>query len=168
MTLPGTRLTYTFTSADDIKRLVSESGVENWTDDLMSQSDALTEVIEYATLFIRQYTDPLYTDSTIYNNMWVRRNATIIAAYELSVRRGDPGIYGARVQEIESRLQDIQLGMAIIPGATQSANVIAVGQNPVIDNRYFINRNRVRAEASNDTIPNQNTMRTYLWEWYGG
>ena len=158
-------LTYTFTSKSEIIRLVSENGTQDWVDDLLSDTSAFTDVIEFVTLDIRSYTDRLYTDSDIYNNSWIRRIATIFAAYELSTRRGDPGIYGSRKAELESRLIEISEGNGIIPGAPQSAGVVAVMQNTVIDNRFNVFRNRVSSYTSSDTTGSQ--MLTYAWpfEW---
>ncbi len=158
-------LAYTFTTKAEILRLVSDSGAYDWLDDLQNDAAYWTEVIEFVTLDIRAYTDRLYTAATLSTNAWIRRIATIMAAYQMSLRRGDPGIYGSLAMEYQARLMEISEGNGVVPGASQSAAVVAVMQNTVIDNRFNIYRNRVRAEQSSDHLGSQQLAYTWPFDW---
>lgn len=149
----GTRLTYLYTSEDEIRRLLSSDGANEWSDDLSEAGEDyyFTEVIEDATGTINQYLVRLYSEVDMVNSPWIRRRATYIAAYHYTKRRGNPGLYGDDYLRCIDDLLEVVDGNAVVPGLPFDAGMQAVMQNVTIDQRYLYHKPRVRMTMSTDT-----------------
>jgi hypothetical protein len=167
MTLYGTAPSYTFTSQEEITRLLSLDGSNQWIDDLTlsDTNDFLVEVIADATLTCMQYLGKLYDPANLQSSYWVRRRATYIAAYHFTKRRGDPGLYGEDYQRSILELEQASDGLIQVPDMAYSAGMLAVMQNVVIDMRYLQNKTRVRESASTDTSGREYLMSAFPWDW---
>ena len=164
--LYGTRLAYTYTTEVEIRRLISSTGADQWLDDIpIDYPDYFTEVIEDATSTINQYLEKFYDPADMRNNPWVRRRATYIAAYHLTKRRGDPGLYGDDYQRIIGELQEANEGIIQVPGLAYTAGMLAVMQNVTVDQRFIYAKSRVRQSISTDTSGRENLSYSYPFEW---
>jgi len=164
--LYGTRLTYTYTTETEVRRLISSSGADQWLEDLSSDfSDYIIEVIEDATSTINQYLEKFYDPVDMRNNPWIRRRATYLAAYHLTKRRGDPGLYGDDYQRILAELQEANEGLIQVPGLAFTAGMLAVMQNITVDQRFIYAKSRVRQSISTDTGGRENLSYSYPYEW---
>lgn len=167
MTLYGNVPTYQFTSAEEIVRLLSLDGSNQWSDDLTNEDyqDFLTEVISDATLTCMQYLGKLYDAVSLYQSYWVRRRATYIAAYHFTKRRGDPGLYGEDYQRSILELEQAADGLIQVPDMAYSSGMLAVMQNVVVDMRYLQNKTRVRQSISTDISGREYLMSAFPWDW---
>jgi phage gp36-like protein len=159
--------TYTYTSQDEVDRLISSSGASGWLDDL-SNVDVATyynEIVQDATGTVNQYLEKLYNPIDMQNSPWVRRRATYIAAYHLTKRRGDPGLYGEDYDRVLDELQMASEGIIQIPGLAYSSGMLAVMQNVLVDQRFARNKNRVVSEISTDVTGSQNLSYGMPWVW---
>lgn len=162
-----TNYTYTYTSQDEIDRLISSSGASGWLDDL-SVGDVSTyynEIVQDATGTVNQYLEKLYNPVDMQNSPWVRRRATYIAAYHLTKRRGDPGLYGEDYDRVLDELQMASEGLIQIPGLAYSSGMLAVMQNVLVDQRFMRNKNRVVSEISTDVTGTQQLSYGMPWVW---
>lgn len=167
MTIYGTIPANLFTSQEEIDRLISLSGSQQWLDDLdaLEIDDYYTEVIVDATLTCLQYLGKLYDASALESSMWVRRRATYIAAYHLTNRRGDPALYGGYYQRAILELQEAADGLIQIPDVPYSAGMLAVMQNTIVDQRFVSMKGRVVQHLSTDTSGRENLMYAYPYSW---
>lgn len=167
MALYGNVPTYQFTSAEEIIRLISLDGSNQWTDDLTKEDydDYFSEVISDATMTCLQYAGKLHDAQDLYQSYWIRRRATYIAAYSFTKRRGDPGLYGEDYNRSIFELQEVAAGTIQIPDVPFSSGMMAVMQNIVIDQRYLYNKTRVRPGISTDTSGREFQTYPYPYEW---
>jgi len=167
MTLYGNLPQYQFTSAEEIIRLISLDGSNQWIDDLSKEDydDFLQETISDATLTCMQYIGMKYDADNLYQSYWVRRRATYIAAYHFTKRRGDPGLYGEDFNRSILELEQVADGIIQIPDIPFSAGMLAVMQSPVIDMRYLQNKIRIRRTASTDTSGREYLMSPFPYDW---
>jgi hypothetical protein len=167
MTLYGNQPTYQFTSSEEVIRLISNDGSNQWTDDLnlADYNDFLIEVISDATMTCLQYIGKLHDAANLYQSYWVRRRATYIAAYHFTKRRGDPGLYGEDYQRAIFELEQAADGIIQIPDVPFSSGMMAVMQNVVIDQRYLQNKTRVRQSASTDISGREYLMSPFPYDW---
>ena len=167
MTLYGNVPQYQFTSAEEIIRLISLDGSNQWIDDLSKSDydDYLSEVISDATLTCMQYIGLKHDADDLYQSYWVRRRATYIAAYHFTKSRGDPGLYGEDYNRSILELEQVADGIIQIPGIPFSTGMLAVMQSPVIDMRYLQNKIRIRRTASTDTSGREYLMSPFPYDW---
>lgn len=167
MTLYGNVPQYQFTSAEEVIRLLSLDGSNQWIDDLSKEDydDFLLEVISDATLTCLQYIGMKYDAASLYQSYWVRRRATYIAAYHFTKRRGDPGLYGEDYQRSILELEQAADGIIQIPDVPYSSGMLAVMQSPVIDMRYLQNKIRIRQSASTDTSGREYLMSPFPYDY---
>lgn len=145
-----------FTSLEEIQRVFSVEGVGNHVEDFEDEQFALVinELITRATETVLQFLRGRYVVSSMADSYWVRMKATWIACYYLSVRQGNPSLYGDQYQEA---LLDLALARdgVINPGLNTPMRVIS--QTPMIDSRYFhaqrIDPSRSTKVYSNQRLP---------------
>lgn len=167
MTLYGNVPQYQFTSAEEVIRLLSLDGSNQWVDDLTKEDydDYLSEVISDATLTCLQYIGMKYDANNLYQSYWVRRRATYIAAYHFTKRRGDPGLYGEDYQRSILELEQAADGIIQIPDVPYSSGMLAVMQSPVVDMRYLQNKIRIRQTASTDISGREYLMSPFPYDY---
>ena len=144
-----------FTSRAEIERLFSQEGVDFRLDD--ADEDALNDVITDATEIILQYAWVSYEFSDLLSSSWVRRRATWIAAYFLSMRRGNPAQYVDRYNAIVQELQMIYAKNLWIPRLGVKENSSPALSIPIMDNRLPYPQQRVIKNQSIGTYPGQDT-----------
>ncbi len=131
---PGTPAGDTFTSLEEMQRVFSEDGVDNHTEDYVSNTVVIDEIIYRATETVLQFLRGRYTLAGMAASYWVRMKATFIACYLLSVRQGNPSLYGDLYAEAMLDLAQARDGL-INPGLATSNRVIV--QTPMMDSRFF-------------------------------
>ena len=162
----GNRLTHTYTTQVEIRRLVSSDGADQWLIDIPSDTaDYFTDIIEDATGTINMYLEKFYDPADMANSSWIRRRATYIAAYHLTKRRGDPGLYGDDYLRIIQELQEANEGLIQVPELSYQSGMLAVMQNVTVDQRFIYAKNRVRQSISTDTGGRENLTYTRPFEW---
>lgn len=123
-----------FTSEDEIRRVFSNDGVENHLENLTDYPIHMAEVIDRATSKVLLYLRGTYSLTDMETNVWVREKATYIACYLISIRSGNPSLYGAMYEESLIELTQARTGQ-IDPGLNSNAR--AVLQTPMLDNRGY-------------------------------
>jgi len=162
-----TQYQYLYTTREEVTRLISSSGVTNWTDDLESGDvdDYFDDIINDATGTINQYLEKLHNPVDMASSPWIRRRATYIASYHLTKRRGDPGLYGDDYDRIIAELADASDGMIQVPGLPFSSGMLAVMQNVLVDQRYIRSRSRVVQSISTDTGGREPLTYRFPYDW---
>lgn len=175
--LYGTRLDHSYTSYEEVERLLSRDGRKGWTDDLhygngnytdadeIEVQEFYTEIIEDATSTIDQYLQRIYQTSDMERSPWIRRRATYLAAYYLTSRRGDPGLYGGHYERIVSELMMASMGDIQVPDLPFNDTLMPVIQNPVVDMRYVYSHSRIRRETSTATSGRESFMYAFPYDW---
>ena len=158
---------YTYTSEAEIDRLLSTAGSDGWLDDLTPSNRAsyYNEIIQDATGTINQYLEKMYNPVDMQSSPWVRRRATYLATYHLTKRRGDPGLYGDDYGRIIEELMEASEGIIQIPGLAYSSGMLAVMQNPLVDQRFNRSKSRVAASISTDTSGREPLTYWLPFEW---
>ena len=150
----GASATTLFTSLEEIERVYSEAGVANHSEDYADNTEVIDEIIMRATETVLQFLRGRYSESGMINSYWVRMKATFIACYYLSVRQGNPSLYGDLYAESMLDLAQARDGI-INPGLVTGARVIL--QTPMMDSRFFqpgrINQNRSTKVFAGQRLP---------------
>lgn len=127
-----------FTTIEEISRIFSSDGVDLRLDDITNIDDntlAVEETIDDATNLIYQYTWLIYDVNDLAGSKWVRRRATYISCYLLSIRRGNPGQYIDRYNSILEELKLIMSRDLYIPGLNINTTPTPTLSNQIVDNR---------------------------------
>lgn len=163
-------LTYQYTSKEEMERLFSRDGIEYRSDDYNPTSesdfynDVVEEKIEEASWEVKAILNKKFDDASAHQNKWIRRRATIIACYLLSIRRGNDAQYFNEYLDAKFDLEEavngkVQLG---IP----SGRFVRPGMiNVSSDNRFAYAPMRADFFTSTDLqgIKYWNYYRPYLW-----
>jgi hypothetical protein len=162
--VPGTRLTYVYTSRAEMQRLFSARGTTLRIEDLNStdQDEYFVEVCEDASDIINQYVENIYDQSDLVNSRWVRIRATWIACYLFSQRRANPALLVGRYQEILEELEKVRLQILDIPGLAKRDNFFPAMSNMTVDPHYPIRSVRVVESISTDSTHTRQE-RAYMW-----
>ena len=138
------------TSEDEINRLFSTSGVSLRIDDLSAgdQTTFKNEIIYQATETIYTYLETLYELADLGNSYWVRQRATYIAAYLLSLRKGNPGHFVRMYNEAIADLEAVQSGSLQVPSLYLKEDLSPSMSNLTVDNRYHLHKQRVHPSIS--------------------
>lgn len=152
-----------FTSTTEIDCMFGASAVELRTDD-GSESTIVAEIINQASETVQSYTDRYYDAADLTGSNWVRRRATILAAYYLSSRRGNPTQYTAMVEQITRELEGVAEGKILIPGVAARSVDVPTVSNQTVDDRYRYSKLRTLHGTSTTRYPGQD----YYEPPYGG
>ena len=155
--------TYTFTSRDEIERIYSRTGTTLRLDDLNEEdeSDMMIELVNAATETVSSFTLKYYNPDKIYLSPWVRRRATIIACYYLSMRRANGNQFAHEyklvMEELERFLSDKP---PIIPGrdglpVPVRTSMIPTASAYIVDDRLRTRKLRVSKDYTTKTYPGQ-------------
>lgn len=158
---------YLFTSREEMERVYSTIGVTLRADDLSESGDKsnhtkmLWEVVNAATETVNSYTLKYYNPSALVNSPWIRRRATIIACYYLSMRRANGTQFTREFQLIIAELEKF-LGPKppLIPGPDGNPVPVRTSMIPtvssyIIDDRLRYEKLRVRQQYSTKPYPGQ-------------
>src|SRR4051812_27151220 len=128
-----------YTSRTEIERLFSTTGVDLRLDDGLdadAQTDLINEIVNWASETVQSYTLSHYDPTSLVNSAWTRRRATILGAYYLSMRRGNPPQFVNEAKRIIEELEGIQQHKLIIPDAIVRAADVPAISNYIVDDRY--------------------------------
>jgi phage gp36-like protein len=146
----------TLTSSSEIRRLYSTIGVNLRLDDMddLNQLNMMNELVNGATDTIASYTLNFYNTSALVNSQWVRRRATIIAAYYLSMRRANGTQFGMEYQRIIEELKQFLTGKPpIIPDAVVRCMNVPTVSDYRVDDRQGTRKLRVAPDYSTQPYP---------------
>lgn len=153
------------TSLGEIQRLFSVIGVDVRSDDYGSDADdIMDEIVDWAHETVESYTLSHYDTSVLLSSPWSRRRATIIGAYYLSMRRGNPPQFVAEAKRVFEELEKIQQNKLLIPDSVVRAADIPAVSSYRIDDRYVYGKQRVLKSQSSSPYPGQ----PYYEMPYGG
>jgi phage gp36-like protein len=143
-------LAYTYTTQAEIQRLAGRVGVNNIMQDLVGTdvADMWEEVIADATTTIDSYAAQVYNQSDLATSRWVRSRATWIAAYRLSMRKGNNDNFAERYSEIIEELEKVKSLILMIPNIPLSADMSPVMSNVNVNPHYNTKKIRVQPEIS--------------------
>lgn len=144
-------LPYTYTSQAEMALLMRSTDVTlNLDDDGdgSAESGAITQVTDEATDMINIHCLKFYDASAMNDNLWVRRNCTILACWLLSQRRGNAAKFDARAKRVQDILERIGKGELYIPRLPYRANMDPSVDNYVVDHRYPAGQIRVQQSQS--------------------
>lgn len=147
MTQYGETIT-TYTTQEEMERLFGSTAIDLRTDDEADPSQAITDAIYDATLQINTYCQGRYDPTYMAQSQWVRRNATYLACYFLSKRRGNPEQYEGDYDRIMSQLQAVANGQIIIPNLQVRSDFTPSMSNLRVDDRFSVNKIRVESTIS--------------------
>jgi len=141
------------TSREEIERLYSTVGVTLRHED--GDSLIIDEIVLWASETVASYTLKHYNTSDLVASPWARRRATILAAYYLSQRRGNPPQFLPEAKRVLEDLELVRSDKIIIPGVPSRAASIPAISTYRIDDRYYHNKNRVVKSQSTSPYPGQ-------------
>lgn len=159
-------MSVTFTSTAEIARVYSTIGVELRLDDLESadQTTMMTEIVEAATGTVASYTLTYYDSATISTVSWVRRRATIIGCYYLSMRRANGTQFNAEYQRIMEELQMfLKYPHPMIPGDDGYPVPVRTSNIPTASSYIVDDRNRRRKLRVNKDYTTKNYPGQYIY-----
>lgn len=136
-----------FTSEAEIKRIYSSVGQQLRLDDLDEEDAAsmIIELINSATETVNAYTIKYYNAEVIALSPWIRRRATIIACYYLSMRRANGTQFGMEYQRIMEELEKFLTDKPpMIPGPDGLPLPVRTSMIPTISKYIVDDRNRYR------------------------
>ena len=163
-----TALAYTFTSQAEVERLYTIEGSNLQIMDLVGDNVAYlwAETIADATTEMLSYLQGIHSDADLYNNYWVRRRATWIAAYRLSQRAGSPPQFAERYLQILEELQKVKDGVIMIPDVPVRSDLAPSMSNVYVDARYEYQKIRTNPSINVGESSGRQHIN-YLWpvEW---
>jgi len=148
-------MTTQLTSMLEIQGVFSSEGVENHLEDLIDSPTELDVIINRASERVFLYLRTKFLEEDVENNVWAREQATYIACYLISVRRGNPSLYTDLYAQALIDLEQVRDGV-LNPGIPSKAR--AVVQTPMLDSRFY-HVKRTNPMASTRVLPAQRVPR---------
>lgn len=159
-------MSVTFTSREEIERVYSTIGVALRLDD-METSDAdtmMSEIVDAATATIASYLLMFYDMAAVSDVSWVRRRATIIGCYYLSMRRANGTQFNAEYQRIMEELQQfLKYPHPMIPGDDGYPAPVRTSNIPTASSYIVDDRNRRRKLRVNKDYTTKNYPGQYIY-----
>lgn len=169
------RLTYPYTSREEIGSIFSDLAVDLRADDNDDDSispaelDHITDVIEEATDEVNQYLEHRYDPVNLAENRWVRRQASWLGAYFMSRRRGNAPQFANEVALVYERLAEVRDGRKRVPrlDSDRQGHLPAM-TNPRLDYRFSDSKlRRDQRTSTGGGYPNEHVDHHY-WGWGPG
>jgi len=123
-----------FTSLPEIQRVFSVEGVDNHSEDALGDNTVINEIIYRATETVLQFLRGRFAETDMKDSYWVRMKATYIACYYLSIRQGNPSLYGDMYNEAMLDLAQARDGL-INTGLRTTPRMVV--QTPMLDSRFY-------------------------------
>lgn len=158
-------LTYVYTSQAELERVFSITAVNRRADldkDGIADPLVIDETANIATDEINLYCEPHYNASDMVNNLWIRRQATYIGCFHLSLLRGHPAQFKTYYEKIVQWLEKIREGSLQVPRLYKKSNMSPSVSNYVVDNRYRYTQERVIPSVSPGGITGDQHLLNYL------
>ncbi len=172
--MPVETLPYALTSLAEMRRLYGRDAVQMRASDIPSPTGPLTSD-EVAAIqdCIDEASDECFarigmwhdiSDEATSNNLWLRRRATSIACYLLSMRRANPGQFTEKYERALADMDRVQRGELVIPRLPFKADLAPGMSNVSIDDRYVVRKVRVAEQISTGgSQPNRDSDRRYMY-----
>lgn len=148
-------LSEALTSVEEINAVFSEDGVDNHLEDALDELSVKGRIILQASARVMLYLRSQFNFEDCQNNVWVREQATYIACYLISIRRGNPSLYTDLYAQALIDLEQARDGH-IDPGIPSRSRAFL--QTPMMDSRLH-HPKRVLPNASTRVLPNQRVPR---------
>jgi len=163
-------LSYYYTSQAEMSRILSPDVASALVEDYSDAPSILNiwnEIREEATDLVNYYLAMWYEESDMATSSWVRRNATWLGCYLVSQRRGDPGKYHSRAEEIVAMLEQVSLGRKQVPRLPTKADLTPSLSNYTVDDRFHLAKIRVIPSISTGgTSGKQHLDARFPQEWF--
>lgn len=163
-------LVYLYTSQKEIERIWSPKAAAVRLDDSRTGNTDVNlwnDIIFEATDTVNLYLQPFYNDIDLQNNLWVRRCASYIGCYLLSLHRGNPPQFKVQYERMVELLEKVQDGRMQIPRLPTNYDYTPGMSNYAIDDYYNINKVRVEPTISTGgTGGNQDIDRILPNNWF--
>ena len=161
---------YDLTSIEEMERVYSSVGIDLRTEDMSSgdATTALNEVISAASETIASFTLRWYATENLAASSWIRRRATIIACYYLSMRRANGTQFAREYDRIIEELERFLTATPpMIPGddgfpVPVRTSLIPTVSDYRIDDRQRYRKLRVNQEYSTKPYPGQYGYASFL------
>lgn len=157
---------YKLTSWDEIEYIYSATGASLVTDDLGTDLTAFKNwVVDYATEECLLYLGTRYKDlQDLSTSNIVRMWASIMGAYRVSTRRGNPELFQGARDEVIEYLNRVQAGSLSLPDVVANANNVPSMSNYNTDPKHLINGIRKSLDSvSYGGVPNDHPQRLPFW-----
>ena len=148
-------MTTQLTSLQEIQDVFSSEGVENHLEDLIDNPAALDVIVDRASERVFLYLRTKFLEEDVAVSVWAREQATYIACYLISIRRGNPSLYTDLYAQALIDLELVRDG-ALNPGIPSKAR--GVVQTPIMDSRFY-HVKRTNPAASTRVLPSQRVPR---------
>lgn len=128
-----------YTSQTEIERIWSTIGAQYRTDDDgdgSAESGVWNDIIIAATDEVNIYVLKWYEPGNLINNLMVRRWASIIGAFLLSQRRGNPAQFQSEYERVLNFLEEVSSGNKRIPRLPMRDDFTPSMRNYTIDHRF--------------------------------
>lgn len=145
-----------YTDRAEVASILSTVGIDVRIDDdddgtitaSPGEEKHLDDAILEATDTINIYGQHFYTSAVMAQSLWIRRRAAYLAAHFLSMRRGNPGLFCERFEQIMKELELLRTNQLHIPRQPKRDDVLPAQSNLIIDRRFSRNKIRVDRETS--------------------
>jgi hypothetical protein len=165
MALYGTRYTYVYTTQEEITRLFSENGTDYHVDDYSDSDEIYIEICERATGIVNQYAAKIFDLVDLQRSPRIRHITTNIACYLLSIRRGNPSLYGDQYLEALADLESIVNGEFYIPELPRSSSFPIFAHNVSSDNRIPYAPMRIDTISATKLTGKEQTNFINVFSW---
>lgn len=167
-TVISPNITSHYTSQAEVLRVMGVTANELLIEDTESKDLVWEDLLDEADDTIKMYVNQHYDTSTLYTSKWVRRKATTLVAGLLSQRRGNPGLYGSRIERVYDELMMIRDGRMHIPDKKPKSFQGPVVRNYIMQNRFLTHPLRVDStKSTGDSYANEDiALEPYIF--YGG
>lgn len=162
-----TALSALYTTKEEIVRRYGSVGVKSTVQDLTGTdtTEFWTELTSEASDVINTYCWVYYLPADLEDSRWVRSRATWIGCYLLSIRRGNPGLFKMRYDEIIDELREVAAGIIQIPELPTRGDFTPAMSNVRVEDGFRSTRVRVDQATSAGGIGSRQDI-SQLWPWY--
>jgi len=154
----------TYTTQEEIVDIFSTEGSDLHVDDILDPPEFWVKLCERATSRVNQYLLGLFSAENLSSHVRVREITTYIACYILSIRRGNPALYRGEYEDALNDLEQIKTGNLYLDLPRRQSHRVVM-QNPIIDNRFVRNPNRVEPLSATNLIGGQAILHTVPFGW---
>lgn len=173
MTVPA--LSYYYTSQREIESILSVEGAMLRTDDdgdnVPERGGQLGEtvwqdILDEASGEIDFYLSLYYASQDLAQCRLIRRWASYLGAHIASIRRGNPGLYVDKRDEIIANLEKVARGIRQLPNVPTRADLTPAMSNIRVDDRFLVTKQRVQPQISTGGVSGrQHLDPTIPFEW---
>lgn len=153
-----------YTTRADVERMLSAAGVrlrlDHFGDGISTgatDANVMTDAVDMATETVNFYCWSKYEPSRLATSVLVNRWATVLAAYEVCMLRGNPvpNVLMQRAEKVETYMQQVADGPRVLPNVPRRRTGAPVFSNLRCDPRFILKV--IRVERNNSTREYDNT-----------